>query len=92
MSRLFEELDRKVVAQTDISSANHLNRYNPEGANNALRFPDHWIGYEGVDTLVIEPFRARAFKLLKDLAVDRSALDQIIAVDNLPNLNHFLIH
>ena len=40
--RLFEELDRKVVAQTDTSPANHLNRYNPEGVNNALRFPDHW--------------------------------------------------
>lgn len=30
------------------------------------------------DTLVIEPFRARAFKVIKDLVVDRSSLDRII--------------
>jgi succinate dehydrogenase / fumarate reductase iron-sulfur subunit len=30
------------------------------------------------DTVVIEPWRARAFKIVKDLAVDRSALDKII--------------
>jgi len=30
------------------------------------------------DTLVIEPFRARAFPLIKDLVVDRSAFDRII--------------
>jgi len=58
--RLFEELDRKVVAQTDISPANHLNRYNPEGANNALRFPGHWNrSYE----LVPAQIRGRALLL-----------------------------
>jgi succinate dehydrogenase / fumarate reductase iron-sulfur subunit len=31
------------------------------------------------ETLVIEPFRARPFALLKDLMVDRSALDALIA-------------
>ena len=30
------------------------------------------------DTILIEPFRARAFPVLKDLVVDRSALDRII--------------
>jgi len=30
------------------------------------------------DVIVIEPFRSRAFPLIKDLAVDRRALDQII--------------
>jgi succinate dehydrogenase / fumarate reductase iron-sulfur subunit len=30
------------------------------------------------DTIVIEPWRARAFPIIKDLAVDRSALDKII--------------
>jgi succinate dehydrogenase / fumarate reductase iron-sulfur subunit len=32
------------------------------------------------DTLVIEPWRARAFKVIKDLVVDRSALDKMIQV------------
>ena len=30
------------------------------------------------DTIVIEPWRARAFKIIKDLAVDRGALDRLI--------------
>ena len=30
------------------------------------------------DTIVVEPFRARAFPLVKDLVVDRSAFDRII--------------
>jgi succinate dehydrogenase / fumarate reductase iron-sulfur subunit len=30
------------------------------------------------DTIVIEPFRARPFKIIKDLMVDRSAFDVII--------------
>jgi succinate dehydrogenase / fumarate reductase iron-sulfur subunit len=31
------------------------------------------------DTITIEPWRARAFPILKDLVVDRSALDRIVA-------------
>ena len=31
------------------------------------------------DTIVVEPFRARAFKVVKDLVVDRGALDKIMA-------------
>jgi len=38
----------------------------------------HMRHFKDGETLVIEPWRARAFKLIKDLAVDRSALDKII--------------
>jgi succinate dehydrogenase / fumarate reductase, iron-sulfur subunit len=38
----------------------------------------HMRHFKDGDTIVIEPYRARAFPLIKDLAVDRSALDQII--------------
>ena len=31
------------------------------------------------DTVVVEPFRAKAFPMIKDLSVDRTALDKIIA-------------
>ncbi len=31
------------------------------------------------ETIVVEPFRARAFPVIKDLAVDRSALDRIMS-------------
>lgn len=38
----------------------------------------HMRDFNDGDTIVIEPFRARAFPVLKDLAVDRSAFDKII--------------
>ena len=39
----------------------------------------HMRHFSDGDTIVIEPFRARAFKIIKDLVVDRSPLDAIIA-------------
>lgn len=39
----------------------------------------HMRKFQNGDTIWIEPFRARAFPVLRDLVVDRSALDRIIA-------------
>jgi succinate dehydrogenase / fumarate reductase iron-sulfur subunit len=38
----------------------------------------HMRHFKDGDTLLIEPWRAKAFPIIKDLVVDRSALDQII--------------
>lgn len=38
----------------------------------------HMRYYNDGDTIVVEPFRAKAFPLIKDLVVDRSAFDRII--------------
>ncbi len=38
----------------------------------------HMRHFKDGDTIVVEPWRARAFPLVKDLVVDRSALDKII--------------
>ncbi len=38
----------------------------------------HMRNFKNGDTLVIEPFRSRAFPIKKDLVVDRSAFDRII--------------
>jgi succinate dehydrogenase / fumarate reductase iron-sulfur subunit len=38
----------------------------------------HMRHYKDGDTIVIEPFRARAFPVIRDLVVDRSAFDRII--------------
>src|SRR2546422_1029000 len=38
----------------------------------------HMRHFEDDDTITIEPWRARAFPVVKDLVVDRSAFDQII--------------
>jgi succinate dehydrogenase / fumarate reductase iron-sulfur subunit len=47
----------------------------------------HMRHFKDGDTLVIEPFRARAFKLQKDLIVDRSGLDKIIAEGGYVSVN-----
>jgi succinate dehydrogenase / fumarate reductase, iron-sulfur subunit len=39
----------------------------------------HMRSFQDGDTLTIEPWRAKAFPVIKDLVVDRSALDAIIA-------------
>src|SRR3954471_21937236 len=39
----------------------------------------HMRSFKSGDTLVIEPWRARAFPVVKDLVVNRGALDRIIA-------------
>ncbi|MBI3929563.1 MAG: succinate dehydrogenase/fumarate reductase iron-sulfur subunit [Armatimonadetes bacterium] len=38
-------------------------------------------------TVVVEPFRARAFPVLKDLVVDRSALDRVISAGGYVSVN-----
>ncbi len=40
----------------------------------------HMRHFSDGDTIVVEPWRARAFKVIKDLVVDRSAFDEIIRV------------
>ena len=47
----------------------------------------HMRHFKDGDTLVIEPFRAKAFKLQKDLIVDRSGLDKIIAEGGYVSVN-----
>lgn len=39
------------------------------------------------DTVYVEPFRAQAFPVIKDLAVDRSAFDRIIAAGGFVSVN-----
>ena len=43
--------------------------------------------FKSGDTIAIEPFRAMAFKVIKDLAVDRSALDKIIQAGGYISVN-----
>ena len=47
----------------------------------------HMRQFNDGDTLVIEPFRSRAFPVLKDLAIDRSALDRIIRAGGYISVN-----
>lgn len=47
----------------------------------------HMRHYKDGDTIVVEPFRAKAFPLIKDLVVDRSALDRIIQAGGFISVN-----
>ena len=47
----------------------------------------HMRHYADGATITVEPFRARAFPLLKDLAVDRSAFDRIMAAGGFISVN-----
>ena len=50
--------------------------HGPEKATTLCQL--HMRHFSDGDTLFIEPFRARAFKVIKDLVVDRSPFDKII--------------
>ena len=47
----------------------------------------HMRHFKDGDTIVIEPFRARAFPVIKDLVVDRSAFDHIIQAGGFISVN-----
>lgn len=47
----------------------------------------HMRSFKDGDTIVIEPFRARAFPVVKDLMVDRSALDKVIQAGGFISVN-----
>ncbi len=47
----------------------------------------HMRHFSDGDTIVIEPWRARPFKVIKDLVVDRSALDELIQAGGYISVN-----
>ncbi len=47
----------------------------------------HMRKFQNGDTIVVEPWRARAFPIVKDLIVDRSALDRIIQAGGYVSIN-----
>lgn len=47
----------------------------------------HMRSFSNGDTIVIEPWRSRAFPVIKDLVVDRSAFDQIILAGGYISVN-----
>jgi succinate dehydrogenase / fumarate reductase iron-sulfur subunit len=61
---------------------------NPHGPDRAVTTCQlHMRRFKDGDTLYIEPFRAKAFPLVKDLVVDRSALDRVIAAGGYISVN-----
>ena len=59
--------------------------HGPERGSAACQLPMR--KFKDGDRIVIEPFRARAFPVLKDLVVDRSAFDRIIQAGGFVSVN-----
>ncbi len=47
----------------------------------------HMRSFKDGDTIVVEPWRSAAFPIVKDLAVDRSAFDRVIAAGGFVSVN-----
>ncbi len=47
----------------------------------------HMRSFKDGDTIVVEPWRAKAFPVVKDLVVDRSAFDRVIASGGFISVN-----
>lgn len=60
----------------------------PHGPNNAVTTCQlHMRSFKDGDTIVVEPWRAAAFPVIKDLAVDRSSFDRIMAAGGFISVN-----
>ena len=59
--------------------------HGPEKATTLCQL--HMRKFSDGDTIFVEPFRARAFKVVKDLVVDRSPLDEIIQAGGYISVN-----
>jgi succinate dehydrogenase / fumarate reductase, iron-sulfur subunit len=60
----------------------------PHGPDNAVTTCQlHMRKFNDGDTIVIEPWRAKPFPIIKDLVVDRSALDKIIQAGGYISVN-----
>lgn len=61
------------------------NAHGPQKATTTCQL--HMRKFSDGDTIVIEPFRAEAFPVIKDLVVDRSAFDRIIQAGGYVSVN-----
>src|ERR671938_1437055 len=59
--------------------------HGPERATTTCQL--HMRYFKDGDTIVVEPWRAKAFPVIKDLVVDRSAFDRIIAAGGYISIN-----
>lgn len=61
---------------------------NPHGPEKAVTTCQlHMRKFKDGDTITVEPFRAKAFPVIKDLVVDRSAFDRIIQAGGYVSVN-----
>lgn len=59
----------------------------PHGPEQTTTCQLHMRSFKDGDTIIIEPWRAKAFPVIKDLVVDRSAFDRIIQAGGFISVN-----
>jgi succinate dehydrogenase / fumarate reductase iron-sulfur subunit len=59
----------------------------PHGPGQTTTCQLHMRSFKDGDTIVVEPWRAKAFPVIKDLVVDRSAFDRIIQAGGYVSVN-----
>jgi len=59
----------------------------PHGPKQSTTCQLHMRSFKDGDTIVVEPWRAKAFPVIKDLSVDRSAFDRIISAGGYISVN-----
>src|SRR3989344_8371300 len=60
----------------------------PHGPKSAITTCQlHMRSFKDGDTIVVEPWRSAAFPVIKDLAVDRSSFDRIMAAGGFVSVN-----
>ena len=59
--------------------------HGPQAGTTACQL--HMRHYKDGDTVVVEPYHARAFPVIKDLVVDRAAFDRIIQAGGYVSVN-----
>jgi len=59
----------------------------PHGPKQSTTCQLHMRSFKDGDTITVEPWRAKAFPVIKDLSVDRSAFDRIIAAGGYISVN-----
>jgi succinate dehydrogenase / fumarate reductase, iron-sulfur subunit len=64
----------------------HING-NPHGPQQTTTCQLHMRSFKDGETITIEPFRAKAFPVVKDLVVDRGAFDRIIQAGGYVSVN-----
>ena len=75
VSVLSPYIRRRLVLEADAVSM-ALSAHGPENSTTTCQL--HMRKFEDGDSITVEPFRAKAFPVVKDLVVNRSAFDKII--------------
>ncbi|MBL0131178.1 MAG: succinate dehydrogenase/fumarate reductase iron-sulfur subunit [Chitinophagaceae bacterium] len=87
MEHYMMNLSLKVWRQKNAADKGGFVTYPVKNISSEITCQLHMRAYKDGDTIVIEPWRANAFPVIKDLVVDRSSFDRIIQAGGYISVN-----